>query len=125
MEEVKPKSKIRKGASRSQNESKPLPWWVEILFVQIGLPDNWLRNFLKTKKNISQYTRKYNNIIIIIALLTLAVSYIEPIMKRARDTNRCNKIAFSSFLEEFDNVSDVSINQSIIKAHNYCNGGKP
>ena len=28
---------------------KDLPWWVELLFVQIGLPDKLLLKILKTK----------------------------------------------------------------------------
>ena len=31
-----------------------LPWWVELLFVQIGLPDKWLVYFLKTNKNLRE-----------------------------------------------------------------------
>ena len=37
-------------------ENKPLPWWVEVLFVQIGLPDSLLRGFLKKRKRIRQFT---------------------------------------------------------------------
>jgi len=29
------------------NKDKNLPWWVELLFVQIGLPDNLLIKILK------------------------------------------------------------------------------
>ena len=36
------KSKIGKG--------RDLPWWVELLFVQIGLPDKFLIRILKAKK---------------------------------------------------------------------------
>ena len=33
-----------------KRKDKNLPWWVELLFVQIGLPDKFLIKILKTKK---------------------------------------------------------------------------
>ena len=38
-------------SNSSQINQKRLPLWVEILFVQIGLPDKWLIKILKTRKN--------------------------------------------------------------------------
>ena len=43
-----PKSK--KQNSDLRNTNSKLPWWVEILFVQIGLPESLLRKILKLKK---------------------------------------------------------------------------
>ncbi len=40
---------INKEISRKRKD-KDLPWWVELLFVQIGLPDNILIKILKAKK---------------------------------------------------------------------------
>ena len=33
-----------------KKKDKDLPWWVELLFVQIGLPDKFLIKILKAKK---------------------------------------------------------------------------
>ena len=33
-----------------RKNNKDLPWWVELLFVQIGLPDKLLLKILKAKK---------------------------------------------------------------------------
>ena len=41
------KSKKKKG--------KDLPWWVELLFVQIGLPDKLLIKILKARKNSKEF----------------------------------------------------------------------
>ena len=38
-------------SNSDKNQSK-LPWWVELLFVQIGLPDSWLSKYLKKKKEL-------------------------------------------------------------------------
>ena len=37
-----------------KNKDKELPWWVELLFVQIGLPDKLLIKLLKTKKKAKE-----------------------------------------------------------------------
>ena len=37
---------------------KNLPWWVEFLFVQIGLPDRLLIKILKAKKTSKELDRK-------------------------------------------------------------------
>ena len=36
--------------SKADKTQAKLPWWVELLFVQIGLPDSWLSKYLKKKK---------------------------------------------------------------------------
>ena len=38
-----------------KKKDKDLPWWVELLFVQIGLPDKLLIKILKTMLNYSIY----------------------------------------------------------------------
>ena len=51
----------RKSIDQLSNSKRPkeidLPWWVEFLFVQVGLPDSWLRSWLKAKKQLSKYYR--------------------------------------------------------------------
>ena len=41
-----------------KKRNKDLPWWVELLFVQIGLPDKLLIKILKTKKEAKQLIKK-------------------------------------------------------------------
>ena len=41
--------------SNSDKNQTKLPWWVELLFVQIGLPDSWLSKYLKKKKRSSKF----------------------------------------------------------------------
>ena len=37
-----------------KKKEKDLPWWVELLFVQVGLPDKLLIKILKTKKKAKE-----------------------------------------------------------------------
>ena len=54
--EIKNQNHEAKKMNTSENfkkrKDKDLPWWVELLFVQIGLPDKLLIKILKAKKNI-------------------------------------------------------------------------
>ena len=43
--------KLKASRSSHNPKDKNLPWWVELLFVQIGLPDKWLIKILKAKKS--------------------------------------------------------------------------
>jgi len=39
----------------NNKKDKNLPWWVEFLFVQIGLPDKLLIKILNAKKKSKEY----------------------------------------------------------------------
>ena len=43
--------KMNNSEKLKRKKDQLLPWWVELLFVQIGLPDKFLIKILKTKKN--------------------------------------------------------------------------
>ena len=63
--------KKRNPSKSSQVNQKRLPWWVELLFVQIGLPDKWLIKILKTKKNsLNFYNEKKRFIFLIFLFLS-------------------------------------------------------
>ena len=40
--------KLKASSNSNNKKEKSLPWWVELLFVQIGLPDKWLIKILKS-----------------------------------------------------------------------------
>ena len=44
-------NKMNTSENSKKRKQKDLPWWVELLFVQIGLPDKFLIKILKAKKN--------------------------------------------------------------------------
>ena len=46
--------KMNNNENSKRKKDKNLPWWVELLFVQIGLPDKLLIKILKTKKNAKE-----------------------------------------------------------------------
>ena len=46
--------KMNSAENSRKKKDKDLPWWVEFLFVQIGLPDKLLIKILKTKKTTQE-----------------------------------------------------------------------
>ena len=48
-----------------KKKDKNLPWWVELLFVQIGLPDKLLIKILKAKKTSNDFIKNDKKSIII------------------------------------------------------------
>ena len=44
-----------------KKKDKDLPWWVELLFVQIGLPDKLLIKILKAKKTSKEFIKNEIN----------------------------------------------------------------
>ena len=57
-----------------KKNDKDLPWWVELLFVQIGLPDKLLIKILKAKKLSKEFIKneKKSIIIFFFVIITLA-----------------------------------------------------
>ena len=46
-----------------KKKDKPLPWWVELFFVQIGLPDKLLIKLLKTKKRSKELLKNNKELV--------------------------------------------------------------
>ena len=104
-------------------QNKPLPWWVELLFVQIGLPDRWLRNYLKTRKKARLFISDNSKNLSILLIFILTMTYLYPIVKQSRYHNKCilnskdyikSKIGTRELLSEKE-IEVISISM--------CNGG--
>ena len=71
--EVKNQNYEAKKMNTSENlkrkKDKDLPWWVELLFVQIGLPDKLLIKILKAKKTSKEFIKNEKKSIIILRCL--------------------------------------------------------
>ena len=106
-------------SNTSNKNNKKLPWWVELLFVQIGLPDKWLPRLLKSKKNTVLFLSENRKSIFYILLIIISATYIKPIVKESYNKNKCINWA-SNYIK-----NEIEVNKSTLnaKAHNYCNGG--
>ena len=108
-------------SNSNKNKSK-LPWWVELLFVQIGLPDSWLSSILKRKKNAGKFISKNKKNLIFTLLVIAAVFYLYPIVKYTSSSSSCidktTKYLKSKTTSEKNDYIDMN---SI--AVGYCHGG--
>ena len=110
-------------ARKKNKNNKNLPWWVELLFVQIGLPDTILIKILKVKKESKELIKKEKKSLITILFLISVLGYFYPIVKHARNKLDCEAVAKDYII---DNKNIKSINKSQLKmlSINFCYGGE-
>ena len=108
--------------SKKKND-KDLPWWVELLFVQIGLPDKLLIKILKTKKNFKEFIQNDKKSYLTVLFFIVTLSYFYPVIKHAKDKLDCEAIAKNYIIK---NKNILGINKREIKmlSTNFCYGGE-
>tara|TARA_Y100001968_G_C19204206_1_gene641491 strand:- start:266 stop:643 length:378 start_codon:yes stop_codon:yes gene_type:complete len=108
-----------------QGTDPKLPWWVEILFVQIGLPDYFLRTSLKLKRSSKKFINNNKRYIKPALLIVALCIYTSPIIKRSHFSNICIILAQSELEKNQSSnaLKGVSSYKSLVTAHNICNGG--
>ena len=74
---------------KSKTTSNNLPWWIELFFVQIGLPEALLVKVLSYRKksltHISENKRSYGKLL----LAVLVVFYTYPLIRYSSYLNKC------------------------------------
>lgn len=107
-----------------RNESKVLPWWVELLFVQIGLPDNWLRSLLRNRKKARIIIIENKQIINYSLLIVISMFYLHPIVKKASLHNNCVINSIGYVTDSLGTQNVLTKNEIRSVAISFCNGGK-
>ena len=115
--------KMNTSSNLKKKKDKELPWWVELLFVQIGLPDKLLIKILKAKKTSKEFIKKENKSIIIFLFLITTLAYFYPVIKHAKNKLDCEAIAKNYIIK---NKNTIGINNREIKmlSTNFCYGGE-
>ena len=125
--EVRSQNQEAKKMNTSENlkkkKEKDLPWWVELLFVQIGLPDKLLIKILKAKKTSKEFIKKENKSIIIFLFLITTLAYFYPVIKHAKNKLDCEANAKNYIIK---NKNIIGLNNRELKmiSTNFCNGGE-
>jgi len=106
-----------------KKKNKDLPWWVEFLFVQIGLPDKLLIKILKAKKTSKEFINNEKKSIIIFLFVITTLAYFYPVIKHAKNKLDCEAIAKNYIIK---NKNIIGINNREIKmiSTNFCYGGE-
>ena len=109
--------------NQKKKNKKALPWWVELLFVQIGLPDKLLIKFLKTKKKTKEFIKNDKQTLIAFFFVITTLAYFYPVIKHAKNKLDCEKIAKNYIMK---NKSIIGINKMELKmlSTNFCYGGE-
>ena len=115
--------KMNTSENLKKKKDKDLPWWVELLFVQIGLPDKLLIKILKAKKTSKEFLKNENKSIIIFLSVITTLAYFYPVIKHAKNKLDCEAIAKNYIIK---NKNTIGINNREIKmlSTNFCYGGE-
>ena len=115
--------KMIKSETSKKKKDKALPWWVEFLFVQIGLPDTLLIKILKAKKTSKEFIKNEKKSIIIFLFVITTLAYFYPVIKHAKNKLDCEAIAKNYIIK---NKNTIGINNREIKmlSTNFCYGGE-
>ena len=115
--------KMNTSSNLEKKKDKELPWWVELLFVQIGLPDKLLIKVLKAKKKSNEFIKNEKKSIIIFLFVITTLAYFYPVIKHAKNKLDCEAIAKNYIIK---NKNTIEINNREIKmiSTNFCYGGE-
>tara|TARA_B100000941_G_scaffold244468_1_gene188681 strand:- start:71 stop:499 length:429 start_codon:yes stop_codon:yes gene_type:complete len=116
-------NKMNTTENLKRKKDKDLPWWVELLFVQIGLPDKLLIKLLKTQKRGKELIKKDKKSLITFLIVITSLAYFYPVIKHAKNKLDCEATAKNYIIK---NKNIIGINKMELKmlSTNFCFGGE-
>ena len=110
-------------ANSKKKRNKDLPWWVELLFVQIGLPDRLLIRILKAKNKFKEFIKNDKKTLLTFFFLITLLAYFYPVIKHAKNKLDCENVAKKYII---NNKKVIPTNKGELKmlSTNFCYGGE-
>jgi len=115
--------KMNTSEKTKKKRDKDLPWWVELLFIQIGLPDKLLIKILKTKKNAKELIKNDKKPLIIFFFVITILAYFYPVIKHAKNKLDCEAIA-KNYIIKNKNIVGIKKKELKMLSTNFCYGGE-
>ena len=106
-----------------KKKDKDLPWCVELLFVQLGLPDSLLVKILKAKKKSKELFKNDKNLLINLFFVIATLTYFYPVVKHAKNKLDCETNA-RNYIIKNKNTARINNRELKMLATNFCNGGQ-
>ena len=110
----------QKPKKKKDNE---LPWWVEFLFVQIGLPDNLLIKILKAKKKAKELIKNEQKLLVIFLFVITLMAYFYPVIKHSKNKLDCESIA-KNYITKNKKTNNIDKQELKMLSINFCYGGE-
>ena len=115
--------KMNSSTNSKKKEDKKLPWWVELLFVQIGLPDKLLLKILKAKKKSKEFIKNEKKSLVIFFFLLTILAYFYPVVKHSKNKLDCEIIA-KNYIIKKKNIKGFKNRELKMLSTNFCHGGE-
>ncbi len=104
-----------------KKKEKHLPWWVELLFVQVGLPDKLLIKILKTKKKAKELIKNDKKSLITILFVISLIAYFYPVIKHSKNKLDCEAIA-QNYITKNKKTNNLNKRELKMLSTNFCYG---
>ena len=115
--------KMNKSPNPNKKKDKNLPWWVELLFVQIGLPDKFLIKILNAKKNSKELIKNDKKALLTFFFTITTLAYFYPVIKHAKSKLDCEGIA-KDYIIKNKNLTGINKRELKMLSTNFCYGGE-
>ncbi len=115
--------KMNTSENFKKKKGKNLPWWVELLFVQIGLPDKLLIKILKAKKTSKEFIKNDKKSLITILFVMTTLAYFYPVIKHSKNKLDCEAIA-KNYIIRNKNTNAINNREIKMLSTNFCYGGE-
>ena len=116
-------NKMNSSENSKKKKNKDLPWWVELLFVQIGLPDKLLIKILKAKKKYKELIPNDKKSLITFLFVITTLAYFYPVIKHAKNKLDCEAIA-KNYITKNKNTNGINKEELKMLSTNLCYGGE-
>ena len=115
--------KMNTSQKQKKRKDNALPWWVELLFVQVGLPDNLLIKILKTKKKAKELIKNEQKLLVIFFFVITLMAYFYPVIKHSKNKLDCESIA-KNYITKNKKTNNIDKQELKMLSINFCYGGE-